>query len=412
MRSWLASAVLLASVAAPAHGLGGDGPRLWWLIGVTCVLAAIATLASLVLVLQQHLEEARAGEAPESGGTLEGTSAHERRLAEVAQRLAGELRQGAADLAGQLGQDLRHQARALNTGLGGDRSPGVAAAPGHRLEREIAALAGSERRRLAAGLEAAGQLGDWIDRLWPVLESAAGRGTSAIAAGLSPAAAGEWRSAEQALRGFCRLDTAALRRLGRRIASAGNGTGTGSGLEGAPAGGLGCPERSAPEAAVPNGGFLESAGLLAGERPLTERLRRYLEPFDHLGRLGEVILALQYLLEAYPVEQLPRDRRSRLRRELAATLRRAGLEPDFHRLVTRIAAGVGLRYRPVRYYRSRTDQSEYAFVRQQVSPISLSARVGFDATTEREVIVRLERPFFAQMSTDIYHAGHACVARG
>ena len=89
-----------------------------------------------------------------------------------------------------------------------------------------------------------------------------------------------------------------------------------------------------------------------------------------------------------------------------------GLEEDFHRLVAQVAAGVGLRYRPVPYYKSRTDQSEYAFVRQQVSPISLSERVGFKATTEKETIVRLGRPFFAQVDTGIYYSGHAHVARG
>ena len=138
----------------------------------------------------------------------------------------------------------------------------------------------------------------------------------------------------------------------------------------------------------------------------------YLEPFDHTGRLGEVTLALQYLLEAYPVEQLEPERRSLLRQGMAEAAGSIRLSGDFHDLVGRVAAGVGLDYRAVSYYKSRLDQSAYAFVRQQVSPISLTERVGFAAATDPSVIVRLERPFFFQSANNVYYAGHAHVARG
>ncbi len=401
MRRCLAGCVLFTALAVPAYGLGDAWPRLWLLAAGAGVLAAIATLASTVLVLQRLLREAGdgSGEAPETGGDLPTVAAaHERQLGKTAQRLTVELRQNTDALAGKLRQTLRHEARSLGAGLGEVLEPGAAVSPGHRLGHEIAALADAERQRFTGALEAAGQLGDWIEHLWPVLGSAAGRDVEAIVDNLPDPAASEWRSAARILRAFCHLDATALRRLGRLAAGAQAGRNGSRGSQG--------------DTGVIDDGFLHTAGLLAGERPLPERLKRYLEPFDHLGRLGEVTLALQYLLEAYPVEQLSRDQRSRLRRELDAAIGDAGLEPDYHCLVTRIAAGAGLRYRPVRYYQSRTDQSDYAFVRQQVSPISLSQRVGFDATAERQVIVRLERPFFAQMSTGIYHAGHAHVARG
>ncbi len=391
MTPWLANRAGLAGLAAPLSGDAGDWPALWWLAAGAGLLAAIATLASMVLVLQNLVRRTQAGssDAPERAAGLfaEMAAVQERRLTEVAETLTGELRQSAGALAEELGKTPRPAARSWSKAPGVDLEPSDAPSRCWTLRREIVELAGGERRRLAAGLAAASQLGEWIECLWPVLETAAGRDAHATA--LPGPAAAECRSADRILRDYCRCDAGALRHLGRLVnGDSGNG--------------------SRPAAA----GFFERSGLIAGERPLPERLRRYLEPFDHLGRLGEVTLALQYLLEAFPVEQLSRDQRSRLRRKLVAAVRDAGLEPDFHLLVTRIAAGVGLRYRPVRYYQSRTDQSEYAFVRQQVSPISLSERVGYDATAERQVIVRLERPFFAQMSSDIYHAGHAHVARG
>ncbi len=388
----LALCAFLAVLALPAHGAGGDSSRLWWLAAGTGGLAAIATLASMVMVLRNLVRETR-GRAEAARGTAlaEATSACERRLTEVAERLSRELSRRAETLAEHLRKTPGEEAESLPI----HAVPGAGAESRHLLGREISALADAERQRLGSALEAAGLLGDWIEGLWPVLRSVAGGDAGAVAGELPHPAAAEWRSAHRVLHDFCRLDARALRRLGRRAAG-GNGSAGGGTL---------------PAGASPDAAFLDRAGLLAGERPLGERLKRYLEPFDHLGRLGEVTLALQYLLEAYPIEQLARDQRSRLRGELAARIAGAGLEPDFHLLVKHVAAGVGLRYRPVRYYQSRTDQSDYAFVRQQVSPISLSERVGFDATVERPVIVRLERPFFAQTRTGIYHAGHAHVAR-
>ncbi len=321
-------------------------------------------------------------------------NAQEMRLSGVARQLAEELRQESATLGEELRGALRHEAQSLSEALRQDSEAG--ASPYHLLCRELAELEEPDRTPLSAALKAAGRLGDWIGRLWPIIQAAAGCDVKSIPKTLPGPAADEWQRAVQILRAYRGSDAVALRALGLRS--------FGAGAAGAEANG------STPDSSEV--AFLDNAGLLAGERPFAERLKRYLEPFDHPGRLSEVTLALQYLVEAYPIEQLAKkSQRRQLRGGLAAAHDGADPEDDFHHLVAQIAAGVGLRYRPVPYYKSRTDQSEYAFVRQQVSPISLSERVGFKATTETETIVRLERPFFAQLSTGIYYAGHAHVAR-
>ena len=397
MRTWIADVGLGclhrlsgSALFAGLAGVTGDPRGLWILAVGAGALTALATLASMLLVIQRLIRETRAvgdgAPPPESGERAE---TRERHLAEVSRQLTDELRQVAATLGEELRGSLRHEAQSLSEGLRQDRGRGLS--PRRRLCREIAGLPDDERRPLTATIDAAGRLGEWIERLCPLLQTScdAGqrtqRGRDEATARLPEAAAGEWRQAVRTLRAFSRSDATALRRL------------SGAGADDPPG--------------LADTRFLEGAGLLADDRPVTERLKRYLEPFDHPGRLGEVTLALQYLIEAYPIEQLPRDRRARWRRELSEVQSTAGEDEDFHRLVARIAAGIGLRYRPVPYYRSRTDQSEYAFVRQQVSPISLSERVGFEATADKEVIVRLERPFFFQLETDIYYAGHAHVAR-
>lgn len=256
------------------------------------------------------------------------------------------------------------------------------------LRRELDALDDGERRRLADALEATSQLGCWIELLRGALQEAAGFDLDAVSAELAGPAGEEWRRARRVLEGFAARDAPALRRLWKAL-------------------GQDDADPTPCEAE-----FLAGSGLLAAAPPFAERLQRYLEPFDLPGRLGELTLALQYLTEAYPVEQLERGRRARLRRGLAEAVASVRLEEDFHRLVARIAAGIGLDYRPVPYYKSRLDESRHAFVRQQVSPISLTERVGFAAAADPSVIVRLSRPFFFQSSNQVYYAGHAHVARG
>ncbi len=373
----------LGSLHAPAAPVPGDEP-------------AGGLSAQQVQDLARHAAaEAVAARLTGAGSDLEQhATAHQRRLDGVAQELAQQLEQSLAALGEELRESLRHEAQSLSQGLSQDL--GTSASPFQLLSRELAELPEKQRQPVMTALAALGRLGDWIDRLWPVLQAVAGRDLDSIPQDLSDPAAGEWRRAVQALDAFCRWDAAVFRRLGSGVPPKGDQR----------------EVRPLEDAADPLAiAVFEDAGLFAAERPVDERLKRHLEPFDQIGRLGEVTLALQYLVEAFPIEQLSKDQRSRFRRELVQAQRAAGLEEDFHQLVTRVAAGIGLRYRPVRYYKSRTDQSEDAFVRQQVSPISLSERVGFDATTDKALIVRLERPFFFQLDTGIYYTGHAHVAR-
>ncbi len=310
------------------------------------------------------------------------TGGHQARLRDAAQELTRQLEESSAALAGELRESLRHEAQSLIQGLSQDLAAGDS--PVQRLRRELGELPEAEGRPVTAAVAALAGLGDWIERLWPVLKEVAGGDLASIPQGLSGPAIDEWQRATRTLEAF-RRDAAVFSRL------------------------VSAPGDRHPDPAAD--AFLDGAGLSAAGRPVAERLKRYLEPFDHIGCLGEVTLALQYLVEAFPIEQLSRHQRARFRRELAAAQRAAGQEEDFHLLIARTAEGIGLRYRAVRYYKSRTDQSEHAFVRQQVTPISLSERVGFRATTDKATIVRLERPFFDQLDTGIYHAGHAHVAR-
>ena len=55
--------------------------------------------------------------------------------------------------------------------------------------------------------------GDWIDRLWPALEAAAGNDLESLPRYLPEPAAGEWRRAVQVLHDFATEDATILRRL-------------------------------------------------------------------------------------------------------------------------------------------------------------------------------------------------------
>lgn len=241
-----------------------------------------------------------------------------------------------------------------------------------------------ERLPWADAFAAAGRLVQWSQHLAATL--APGQSPEIIAATLPEAAAAEWLHSHAVLTQFASRDAMVLGRLAALLDS------------------------EIPNALAEDR-YLEGTGLLESTLPFSARLKRYLEPFDHAGRLTELTLALQYLVEAYPIEQMSPDERAEFRARLRASLDHGHLDEDFHTLVAQLARGAGLLYRPVVYYKGRIDQTAYAFVRQQVSPISLSGRVGFDATTEPTVVVRLRRPFFFHLDSDVYYAGHAHVAR-
>ncbi len=265
------------------------------------------------------------------------------------------------------------------------------AAAGYRqLGDELADLPAPERERTVDALEAAGRLGYLVDQLWPALRAASGKDLRAVAESLPEQAREEWQTAYDELRHFAAVDAVVCRRLVRAVA--------GDGALG--------PDPPSPAEGV----FLERSGWLDRSASLPARLRAFFEPYERIGRLGRVTLALQFLLEAYPIEQLEVEARDALDAELARRLEETDL-PQPHRLVAALASGLGLRYRPVALYKTRLDQPGNEFLRRQVSAISLSERVGFAATADAKTVVRLQRPFF-DGEDGVYYAGHAHIARG
>ncbi len=157
--------------------------------------------------------------------------------------------------------------------------------------------------------------------------------------------------------------------------------------------------------------FLQEAGWLDQSLSVGERLRHHLAPPDERGRLNEVALALQYLLEAFPIEHIEViGERKTFRHELEARLQAARLPVDFHQLMEEAAAGFGLRYRAVRYYKTRIGQEGFDFLEKAHNSISLSRRVGFSAATEQGVVVRLSGIFLLEEKTEVWVSGHAYIA--
>lgn len=254
-----------------------------------------------------------------------------------------------------------------------------------------AELAGHGNEPLLGLFGAGDQLGHWIERHPEVLVEVAGGPGSRLRdiRGRLPApAAKDFEQARITLLRFTREDANVFRRIldftsqkYRHI--------------------LGPVKRG--EAAL-----LERWGLLAGDRPLHDRVREYLEPPERPGRLSEVAQALQYLFEALPVEHLSQEERARLHEHLQPGMDADGTY-EFHALLQEMAMGVGLRYHPLPYYRSSANQN--VAVREEVTAISLTELVGRAATAKPWTIVRTERPFFFDAQTGIYYAGHANVAQ-
>ncbi len=254
-----------------------------------------------------------------------------------------------------------------------------------RLRAEIEALGSEGREKLEAAFAAGDALGIWINQLWPVISGISG---SEIPQGLirelPEPAAREWQDSYQELQDFVAGEATVFRCL------------------------IG---RSQAEPSSPASDFLEHAGWLDNSPDLRERIRNYLEPYGEAGRLSRITLALQYLVEAYPIEHRSREERKVFRDNLAQALQEAALEIDFHQLLGTIAAGIDLIYRPVRYYSSHYDDPKFDFIKGQIDSISLSERLGFEAKTDPTLIVRLKRPFFFEGGSGIFYAGHALVGR-
>jgi hypothetical protein len=253
--------------------------------------------------------------------------------------------------------------------------------------RRVRLLPDQEGQDVETVLEAGSRLGYWIEELQAAIVACVQSDAAALARRLPDAAAKEWKEAYGHADRFAQVDAPALRTLAR-IAF---------GLESD--GGATLPATDA---------FLGSAGWLRKAESLPACLKSHLEPYESMGRLSQVTLALQYLVEAYPHEHLEAGHRTHLQSELSERLRRRGLPEDFHEILQEMAAGIGLEYRPVPYYLSRIDQDEFDFVRRRmVSTISLSERIGVEVTVDPAVIVRLERPFYFVRTSGGYYAGHA-----
>jgi len=255
-----------------------------------------------------------------------------------------------------------------------------------QIRQEIERLEPRETKEsFQKGVESLGQLGFWIRSIWSALRPL---GTLRdIVDPLPEVARQEWLGAFRCLRSFELVDAPTFRRLARGIRN----------------------EESVTEAEL---SFLRSCGISGTADPVLSRLQTYLICRGEPGRLGEVGLALQYLIEAFPREHIAeKARRGAFEQGLRTILTSASLPTDLHALIASAAEGVGFRYRPVPYYRSRVDDSRFDFIGRLIGAIDLAERVGFVVDLEPYTIVRLDCPFFFVARDGVYYSGRACIAR-
>lgn len=264
------------------------------------------------------------------------------------------------------------------------------------LVEEILGLGAPEQGQIFSSLEAASRLGYWAQALLGTLERVFKLELSDQ--WLPAPAHSEFDQARWRAWTYVAIDAPVFRNLVRMVKE----------------GGVGRPGTGSPPALLGygEGSFLEGAGLIVQNRSLPERLRNFFAPLNQIGRLGEVCLALQYLVEAFPAEQLQPKDRSDLEKELKGALSDRNLPPSFHSLIKEVAVGFGLRYLPVPYHKARLDDPQYKFIGREVTAISLEQRIGHGLSgLDRVVVVRLQRPFLEDDDEHgIYYAGHAHVA--
>ena len=264
---------------------------------------------------------------------------------------------------------------------------------GGRLASEWHALENHERQGIDQSLTAISRLGDWIGCLLPVLDEIDhGRGGLPALDRLPPPAQREWRDSTRVLREFTDFDLTVLHQLRRELA-----------------------DPDAPPAS--NGGGAEAqyhsgAGLLDPDLgTLPERLRRHLlRPGS--GRVQEVVSALQYLIEAMPIEHMEKAERKAYLGAVRERLQEKGLSTKFHQLVGALASGLGLRYREVRCYKARIAQTGFEFLDEAHDSISLSDRVGYPVGTEDRTVVRASELFLFDAATGSRYSGQASLDSG
>ncbi len=267
-------------------------------------------------------------------------------------------------------------------------APAAPAAAWRPLAREWSALEPVERQAIHRSLAATSRLGEWAGCLLPVLDDLEhGRGGLPALDHLPPAARKEWRQCRRAVREFAEADLAAVQRLGQGLVDP----------DAAPA-----PDRAGAQ-------YLSDTGLLDPEAgSLAERLRRHLlQPGS--GRLQELVVSLQYLIEAFPVEHLGKPERKAYLGAVRRRLEDRGLSGGFHQLVAELASGLGLRYRQARCYRTRASESGNEFLEGRQSPLDLSQRVGYPADADDGVVVRLSELFLTDSEDGAAYSGRAWI---
>ncbi|WP_420129155.1 hypothetical protein [Longimicrobium sp.] len=146
-------------------------------------------------------------------------------------------------------------------------------------------------------------------------------------------------------------------------------------------------------------------------RSAWDAVRTYFKQGGRVGRLDEVVLAVQYITEAFPAEQLDAS----AAREYSGLLERQGWSADrLHQRVEAVAREWGLAYHRVRYHVDMWNRPPLSgVIGHNVVLIQLSERVGKKVQVEsRHTVVRLERAFFTfALATGGGHFdGVACVS--
>lgn len=250
--------------------------------------------------------------------------------------------------------------------------------PAARARDELNALDGAERMRILDALDATRRLAEWVASVLPVFREIEEARGGVRFESLSLAARREWIDAYDTLRRFAESLPSDLPLSQEEPAILGL-----------------CPP---PDAYEP-------------ELSLRDRLRRRLLAHDGSGLVHRVVLALQYLLEAFPVEQLDADARAAYKAALRERLLATGVSPRLHDLVRDLAAGLGLAYREVRCYKSAVGQAGFEFLDDAHDELSLSALVGYEAGTAGPTVVRLKELFLVDAATGAPFSGRAAVDR-
>lgn len=248
-----------------------------------------------------------------------------------------------------------------------------------QLLQELAVLPPSERDGLGQTLVAAQRLGDWVSALLPVFQRVDQGLEPAVDLGALPEPAqGEWRASLATVRDYAHRGAELFRHLQKALDD--------------------------PSCAVPEG--VDTGDLLDPAVPLRERLRRHLVAPDRHGHVADVVRALQYLLEAFPLEQLRPDGAQAYRQALREALGEHGQRVSFHQLFAELAAGLGLRYETVRLYKTALEHHD--FLRPAHGRVALAEKLGYPAETDPGIVVRLAELFLFEPNS-VRYSGRALV---